>query len=264
MKQISLQYQLLGFKYNISTSLPESWSELTPKQLIAVAKNHSVDANETLLLAALLGIKEKHARRMDDYQRFCIARELKFMQDFKPMYSFIIRAIKGLSAPRPRLEGMSFGQFMYVDTYHEVAVMADDPAKLNKFVACLYLPDGESSNLYRPDNNDVSFNEKLIQDRADHVALFLLPEEKTAISLNYRLVKEWICKQYPLLFQVPPQDRQDNEQTHSTEKKRGSDWVKVYESLVGEDIVNQQKYAELPVHTVFRFLTQKLKENARR
>ncbi|MFZ4545879.1 MAG: hypothetical protein ACOYN4_00510 [Bacteroidales bacterium] len=252
MKQISLQYQQLGFKYKISTSLPEIWSELTPKQLIAVAKNHSVNANETLLLAALLGIKEKQAKQMDNYQRFSIARELTFLQDFKPFYSFIIRTIKGLSAPRPRLEGMSFGQFMYVDTYHEVAVMADDPTQLNKFVACLYLPDGKP------------FDEKLIQDRADHVALFLLPEQKTAISLNYRLVKEWICKQYPLLFQVPHQDGQDNEQTHSTEKKRGSDWVKVYESLVGDDIVNQDKYAELPLHHVFRFLTQKLKENARR
>jgi len=252
LKQISLQYQLLGFKYNIGTSLPESWSELTPKQLIAVAKNHSVDANETLLLAALLGIKEKHARRMDDYQRFCIARELKFMQDFKPMYSFIIRAIKGLSAPRPRLEGMSFGQFMYVDTYHEVAVMADDPAQLNKFVACLYLPDGKP------------FDEKLIQVRADRVALFLLPEEKTAISLNYRLVKEWICKQYPILFKTPSDDSVAASVAEPVEASRGSDWVKVYESLVGEDIVNQQKYAELPVHTVFRFLTQKLKENARR
>jgi hypothetical protein len=47
-------------------------------------------------------------------------------------------------------------------------------------------------------------------------------------------------------------------------RSQGSNWVKVYESLVGDDIVNQDKYSALPVHTVFRYLTTKLKENGRR
>ena len=258
MKHISLQYHKFGIKHKISTTLPERWTELTAEQLIAIAKNHSVVINEMVLLATMLGVKQNIAEKLTDFQRYSIAVELEFLQDFKPLYSFTIRTIKGLSAPRPRLEGMSFGQFMYVDTYHEIAVTTDDNSQLDKFIASLYLPENKP------------FDEKLIQDRADYVALFIRPEEKTAISLNYRLVKEWICIQYPLLFQAKEPETQDLKQipvaepVEAVEASRSSNWVKVYESLVGDDIVNQDKYAALPAHTVFRYLTSKIKENARR
>ncbi len=252
MKSIELKYKRFGINFNVSASLPERWSELTAGQLIAIVKNHSAEISEIELLAAFLSIKKDIVAKLTDFQRYSIAVELEFLQDFKPLYSFTIRTIKGLNAPRPRLEGMSFGQFIYVDTYHEIAVTTDDNSQLDKFIACLYLPENKQ------------FDEKLIQDHADFVAIFIRPEEKTAISLNYRLVKEWICKQYPLLFQASEPETSDLEETQSTKNKRGSDWVNVYESLVGDDIVNQDKYAELPLHTVFRYLTTKIKENARR
>jgi hypothetical protein len=252
MKQISIQYRKLGINLTINTTLPERWSELTAEQLIAVAKNHSVGISEMVLLATMLGVKQNIAEKLTDYQRYSIAVELEFMQDFKPLYLFMIPSIKGLNAPRPRLEGMSFAQFMYVDTYFEVSVLTDDNSQLAKFIGCLYLPDGKP------------FDEKLIQERAEYVILFFRPEEKTAISLNYRLVKEWLCSQYPLLFQAPVPETSDLKQNLVAERSRNSEWVKVYESLVGDDIVNQDKYAELPLHTVFRYLTTKIKENARR
>jgi hypothetical protein len=252
MKQISIQYQKLGIKRKISASLPERWSELSAEQLIAVSRNHTGDINEMVLLASLLGVKKNIIEKLTTFQLYSIGKEFEFLEVFIPLYFFSIRTKYGLSAPRPRLERMSFGQFMYVDTYFEVAVMADDTAQLDKFIGCLYLPAGKQ------------FDEKLIQDRADYVGIFFRPEEKTAISLNYRLVKEWLCNQYPLLFQASEPETSDLEETQSSKNKRGSDWVKVYESLVGDDIVNQDKYAELPLHYVFRYLTTKIKENAKR
>ena len=261
MKQISLLYKQFGIKRTISATLPEAWDELTPSQLIAVSRNNAGDIPETEMLAYFLGIKKNVAVLLDDYQRYCIAIELDFMKDFKPFYSFVIRNIKGLTSPRPRLEGMSFAQFIFADTYNEIAITADDNTQLNKFIACLYLPEGKA------------FDEQLIQCRADYVELFFLPEEKTAINLNYRLVKEWLCNQYPLIFQKPTEDnseadpvaeRSRGHRGTAAGRSRGSDWVKLYESLVGDDIVNQDKYAALPLHTVFRYLTQKIKENGRK
>ena len=117
-----------------------------------------------------------------------------------------------------------------------------------------------------------TFDQQLIQVRADSVELFFLPEEKTAINLNYRLVKEWLCNQYPIIFQKPSDDletdpvaeRSRGHRGTAAGRSRGSDWVKLYESIVGDDIVNQDKYAALPLHTVFRYLTQKIKENGRK
>ncbi|MEI8049630.1 MAG: hypothetical protein WCI92_19820, partial [Bacteroidota bacterium] len=163
MKQISIQYKQFGIKRTISATLPERWDELTPFQLIAISRNNAADIPETEMLAYFLGIKTNVAILLDDYQRYNIAVELDFMKDFKPFYSFVIREIKGLTSPRPRLEGMSFAQFMFTDTYNEIAVTADDNSQLNKFIACLYLPEGKP------------FNDQLIQDRADYVELFFLP-----------------------------------------------------------------------------------------
>ena len=249
MKQISLQYKQFGIQRKISATFPERWDELTPAQLIAVSYNNAGDIPETEMLAYFLGIKKNIAVLLDDYQRYCIAVELDFMKDFKPFYSFVIRNIKGLTSPRPRLEGMSFAQFIFADTYNEIAITADDNSQLNKFIACLYLPEGKA------------FDEQLIQGRADYVGLFFLPEEKTAINLNYRLVKEWLCNQYPLIFVKPSDDLAEESEA---ERSRGSNWVKLYESIVGDDIVNQDKYAALPLHTIFRYLTQKIKENGRK
>jgi hypothetical protein len=251
VKDITLSYKQYGFNHRIASKLPERWDELTPAQLIAVSRNNAGDIPETEMLANFLGIKKNVAVLLDDYQRYCIAIELDFMKDFKPFYSFVIRNIKGLTSPRPRLEGMSFAQFMFMDTYNEIAVVADDSDQLNKFIACLYLPDGKS------------FDDQLIQDRAEYVELFFLPEEKTAINLNYRLVKEWLCNQYPLIFKKPSDDPDENNLPSNAtgDRNRGSNWVKLYESIVGDDIVNQDKYDALPLHTIFRYLTQKIKEN---
>lgn len=249
MKSIEFRYKTIGITRKISALLPERWDELTTNQLVLISRNYLTEVDETEILCSMLGIKRSIAAMLDDFQRFCIAMELDFMDNFKPHYAFIIHKLNGLSAPRPRLEGLSFGQFMFVDTYYEVAITSDDPEHLNKFIACLYLPEGKP------------FNEQLIEDRTDYVKLLFKPEEKTAISLNYRLVKEWICERYPLLFRKQVAEPVQNKKE---KLERGSNWVKVYESLVGDDIVNQDRYAALPVHTVFRYLTQKLKENGRR
>lgn len=247
MKLVEIKFKALGINRKIMASLPERWDELTAHQLILVARNYNADVNQAEILSGLLGVKKSIVGMLDNYQLLSLAGELEFMNHFKPYYAFVIRKLNNLISPRTRLEGMSFGQFMFVDTYYDVAITTEDPGQLNRFIACLYLPEGKS------------FNEKLIADRTDFVNLFFKPEEKTAISLNYRLVKEWICERYPLLFRKPAA-----ESVIEHSPGQGSNWVKVYESLVGDDIVNQDKYAVLPVHTVFRYLTQKLKENGRR
>jgi hypothetical protein len=253
MKSIEIQYKTLGITRKISAFLPERWDELTSAQLVLIARNYVTTVDETEILCGMLGIKKSIAAMLDNSQRFCIAMELDFMDDFKPHYAFVIRKLNKLNAPRPRLEGMSFGQFMFVDTYYEVAITSEDPEHLNKFIACLYLPEGKP------------FKEQLIEDRAAYVNLFFKPEEKTAISLNYRLVKEWICERYPLLFRKSSAaELVEAESVTQRSNSKGSNWVKVYESLVGDDIVNQDKYSALPVHTVFRYLTTKLKENGKR
>lgn len=227
--------------------MPARWEELSAGQLALVARSYHDGVSDAEMLAGMCGLKLKLVKRFDDYQMYVLGKQLDFMGEFKPAYAFVLKRVKKLSAPLPRMEGVSFGQFIFADTYYEQYIDTEDEKALNKFIACLYLPEKKE------------FSEKLIEQRAEYVALHLAVIEKTAISLNYRLVKEWITERYPFVFQKPVEDVEKKK----VKPKSGS-WVQILEGIVGDDIINQDKYAGLPMHTVLRFLTQKIKEYARK
>ena len=72
-----------------------------------------------------------------------------------------------------------------------------------------------------------------------------------AIALNYGLVRKWIADRYPLIFPA---------QKQSFGKKSGS-WAEIFDDIVGDDLKDQDKYAEIPINSVFRFITRKIKES---
>ena len=74
---------------------------------------------------------------------------------------------------------------------------------------------------------------------------------------NWGLVQLWLQKAYPLLF--PEGDEAKPRVTH----RKRSPWIAIFEDLVGDDIVNGDKYAMLPIHTVLKHLTKKIKQNAK-
>ncbi len=242
MKTIQLEYRFLWINRKVESTIPSRWDEVTPRQLIAIAKNYLSESSDELMLSKLCGIRKRIIKKLDSYQRFTLAGELSFLTDYKPYSHFIIRKAGPLRAPKPRLEGMSFGQFVFVDSYYSIWLQSQKDDDLNKFIAALYLPEGEA---FRSEAMPA------LQPDAGKIPLLV----KLAISINYRLIREFLAHAYPLIFQKPKP---------GTTPKPGDGWVKVFESVIGDDIVNQDRYAELPVHTVLRWITKKVKENAKR
>jgi hypothetical protein len=74
-------------------------------------------------------------------------------------------------------------------------------------------------------------------------------------------VREWLSDVYPLIF-----IKSDNDEIGKKLKKRQpvNSWIKIFENLVGDDIVNHDNYANMPIHNIFRFMTAKIKENMKR
>ncbi len=241
MKTIAVEYQSLGLKRSVSSSIPTKWDEVTPKQLIVIAKNYLGESSDDLMLSTLCNLNRRIILRMDNYQKFQIAEQLNFLTDYKPFSHFIIKKIGILQAPKPRLQTMSFGQFMFVDSYYTEWLQSQKIEDLNKFISALYIPHGKT---FKQENLIVS---ELIAERYPM-------DVKCAISINYRLVKEFLNHAYPLVFQ----------KAKANHKTENSGWVKVFESVVGDDIVNQDKYADLSVHVVLRWISKKVKENAKR
>ena len=143
---------------------------------------------------------------------------------------------------------MTFGQFVFVDSYFNNFSETGSPEDLNKFLASLYTP----------------YNGKFKQGNIDNHVRFgkLSNEIKEAVLINYMLVKQWLFVKYPLLFIAAVIDEEPSK--HKTKNNYDSmGWVKILENLIGDDIPNHRKYTNLPLHNVLRFLTRKIKESAK-
>ena len=106
------------------------------------------------------------------------------------------------------------------------------------------------------------------------IAIGANPATLEAIAINYGLVREWLSDAYPLIFIKNEEKNQNPESSikypeSSPDSYRGQNpahnsWIKIFESLIGDDIVNHDKYAALPIHNVLRFMSEKIKQNMKR
>jgi len=239
MTTIEIQYRpfrWLHYTRKIKTTHPDSWEELTPAQFISAACVFKETISDDKLIASMLGLRKRLIRKLSPYQKFSLIELLKFLEAYKPYYEFIIPQIAGFKAPYPRLKDETFGCFIFAETYFERYSSTHEPEYLSKFIACFYRPS--------------AFKESDINDRACIIAKQpLLTQE--AIFINYFLIREWYTQEYPLVFK-PAADQS---------KKEKSTWLDVYDAVVGDDIVKQEEYANLPISTVLRYLNKRIQKH---
>lgn len=239
MIPVTIEYRPLPFiphTRHLETMLPARWSELTTDQFMSVPDLLRDKLDETKQISIFLHVSAKIASRMDNYQKYCILRNLKYVAKPEALDSFYIPEICGLKAPGPKLYGVTWAAFIFGDTYFQNYQNGDKKA-LDKFIACYYLPEsGFNSNL-------IESNATLIRNTPN-----LLRE---AVAINYGLIRNWLAKSYPWCFEK-------NEEGKKPSRQAG--WVEVHDRLVGADIANGDRYLALPVSTVLRFLNTTLKD----
>jgi hypothetical protein len=200
----------------------------------------------------MTGIKKYVIKKLADFQRLKLMQLFSVFYDAKSFNSFIIKEINlhgtVLLAPRPKLGGVTFGQFIFADTWYTDYQISENINDLHRFVASLYLPKGQP------------FSEEIVEKSIKTIS-HESQAKLEAISLNYMFVREWLSDVYPLIF-----IKSDNDEIGKKLKKRQpvNSWIKIFENLVGDDIVNHDNYANMPIHNIFRFMTAKIKENMKR
>jgi hypothetical protein len=194
--------------------------------------------DDSKALRLFLGIKKRIARRIDDYQAFCILRNLQYLRKAEPHGNFIIKSIAGYKAPADQLAGVTFGAFIFGDTFYQNYLTNGRKDDLDQFIACFYC-------------DKKGFYDKQIEDKAAKIRNASIIK-RMAIMVNYGLIREWLALGYPNVFQkLQPGEK----------KEKGKGWVAVFDSIVGEDIANMEKYAEIPLSTMLRYLNNKTKES---
>jgi hypothetical protein len=238
MIAITVEYKPFGFLWRrrIETKLPARWSEMTRRQIVAIPEMQRGKLDDSKLLQIFLGIKKSVANRIGNYQKYCILRNLKYIREPEAISMFIIKKIIGFKAPGNKLKGITFGAFIFGDTYYQNYI-AGKKEDLNRFIACFYY-------------NKLGFKEKNIEMNAQLIGLIDLPTRE-AIAINYGLIREWLALAYPYVFRKAEEGKKH---------KSFTGWVGVFDAVVGDDIVNEDKYAEKPLSIILRYLNHKTKE----
>lgn len=256
MVNIAVEYQPFPFlKYTrlFHGSFPSRYSELSPKQFIAICQLIQGSINESRFLVKMTGIRKLSSKLLNHYCRHKLMELFDPFTEIAPHNEFIIPSIQTSEnlfvCPHPKLSGMTIGQFIFVDSYFSNYQDSKEPIDLHKFIASLYLPQNRNFN-----ENEILYRE--IGSKK------IKPEVLEAIVINWLLIKEWLCTIYPLIFQKPNDPDKDEKKQKRTKKNSG--WLEVFESIVGDDLVNHDRYAMLPVHNVFRWMTKRIKDNQRK
>lgn len=250
MIDIVIEYPYMHFKRNAIGKVPTSWAELSERQFIAITKVIDGAEPDYIFLAIMTGINKELLKRLTAYEILKLSEGIDFVGKSGSFYhDFIIKEIpsKNLISPKPKLSGLTFGQFMFADAYYNDWNLLFNETALNKFIATLYLMPDEKFN---PENT----NKRTEMIESLNINL------RKAIALNYALITVWLQKAYPLIFV-------ENDTSQSKEvspQPQSSGWLNLFDSMVGDDLINRDRYADLPIHDVFRYLTKKFKENARK
>ena len=253
MKKLQVKYypfKQFNLVLTANGTVPSSWSELAPKQLVAIASLINNDTNDTSFLHILTGLSKFAVKKLDEYQCFELLEAMPFMSDQKMHNEIIMQRFEIgdniFKAPKSKLKGMTFGQFIFVESHFGSYQASLDKNELYNFIAALYRPLGEK------------FTEEQVARYAPSMNR-LKPAQCEAIVMNYLLIKEWLSSVYPLVF-IKAEEDPDKPAPKPVEYNPMA-WPNVFENMVGDDIPNAEKYASIPIQTSLRNITKSIKKN---
>lgn len=238
MTGIVIQYRPIGFlpfTRRRTFNLPAKWNELNGRQMESIYLAWDPRADENKLVRLFLGVSDLFVRKLDSYQKYSILRQLRYLNNIDFCDKFIIKKIGKFYAPDRYLKNVTFGQFIFGDTYFD-SYSGGKREDLDRFIACYY-----TRGL---------FSEKDIE----HNAMLIAREgirKREAIALNYRLIREWLAKRYPNVFE---------KKNLQKKKDRSNGWVGVFDKIVGDNITDTDKYANAPLSHILRYIEAKIVE----
>lgn len=225
-------------------SHPNHWNEVTQQQMAAIGKIMTGEIKEEKMMSIFLSCSKRLMRKLDDYYRYKLSDLMIFMGEKEPMDHFIIDELKGRRAPGNKLRDLSFSEFMYIDTFFiDYSASENDESILQKLVALIFRKPVKGA---RP-VFDGKIDEKWVKN--------LKPWQMQISAFNYGLIRVWLEKAFPSVF------AKQSDMNSGQSKQQGNGWIDVFDSIVGDDLVHSDDYAQMPVMEVLRFLNKRIVES---
>lgn len=255
MREVIFQYKKIWLR-SIKRTLPTNYAEMNPAQFLATVRLTKGWIDERQFFLQFYDLTDKLLARLDAFQLYKLTDSLDFLKEIRANYTdFYFRTLPGkLIAPESKLRGMSFQQFMTVDTFFSWYLNKETDLFLNQFIAALYLKKGES---YHPQKNEQALD---LAVRTKEVAK--LPADlKYAVLVNWVLIKSWLSRVYPHLF---PQSEPTANAKGDKVKTKPVEWLFIFDAFVGDNIPSIDAYKVLPCLDAFRLLNRRIKEGQKK
>lgn len=256
MKTIDIYYTCCFIRRHLTRDVPEKWTELTPRQFLTVASLYRTRTIDKRFFKHFLSLPGR-ALDMPDYLLYKLSELCEFVNDIRKPFDrfYLFRIGDGLYAPGARLKGMSFEQFMHVDTWFMKYLQTGKDEHLNLLVASLYMRKHETFVL--PEQRNFHFFRKRkrllnIEERVKDIEC-IDADIRYAVFLNFVMIRTWLSRAFPFLFPVS----EENGKSKSSDKPTA--WLDIFDAFVGDDIPDIESYRALPAATAFRILNKRIK-----
>ena len=247
MRQVEFRYKKWGVKRVIKRTIPTNYAEMTPAQFLATVRLTKGGIDEREFFLQFFDLTDKLLAKLDTFLLYRLTETLGFLKQIKGACTgFYCEELNGkLLAPQEKLRGMSFQQFMTVDTFFSWFLVTEKEQYLDRFIASLYLKSDEAFT-------DLDLDERLPAVNQIHMDL------KYSIVVNWVLIKSWLSSAYPFLF--PEGEASDNSQGDKV-KSKPVDWLAIFDAWVGDNVPSIDAYRTLPCMDAIRLLNRKIKES---
>lgn len=240
-------------KRKVHSYVPESWVELSERQFWAVVCRSFDAIDDATFYSQYFGIAEDVVEEMDLYYFYVLNSLLSFTRERGKASSFIVHRLKLrdkkkneilVEAPQAKLSGMSFQQFMTIDTYYTWYLQTKNKQYLLQMCSCCYLQPEEDFFQLDPDERVEYWN------GCDEMKL-------NAVMLQWTLIKEWLSSAYSYLF--PQGEAVANGKDGKVQVSNA--WIEIFDTLVADDLTRVETYKRLECMEVIRIVNYKIREN---
>jgi len=254
MKNVKVQYRILGIKKTKEIQVPERWDQMNADQFSVCASMHVKPVTEVEFISRFFCISKYLVKKFNKFEIYKLSQLAQFAA--YPTGStnfFFIKHIPGifkLLAPEPKLRNVSFEQFAIFDTLFFEYAYESTPENLYRFVAMLYTFDGEEVTKIEIDRR-VTYFKKHVDDATLH-----------AIYLNYVFIRKWLSKSFPFLFDDAEKSMQTKRITTKpkSNKKNLPDWNGILDAVIGDDVLHYKDYRKTPCVILFKTVNNKIKD----
>lgn len=196
----------------------------------------------------LLLLEEYQIKSLSTHTSFLFNKESKL---FKIIINKIKIKFKTFYGPKDKFHNVSFGEFIYADTYYINFYNTKDNSYIDKLIACLYRKKGNDKFIAGDIRNP--FNSNLIEKNSRYFKN--LPNiYKQIILFNYSIIRTYITELYPIVFEGT------SKASDIISPRTIQGWDDFIKSI-SQNVFEIKQYSEENMHNVLSYLNSKLANN---